>query len=99
LIDRRTPLAGMGAGALAVPDARAAATTRVEAAELRAGGLSDPLGIDDAHPTLSWQLRGPDGTMQRAYRLRVAGDPATLGAGTADLWNSGRVESADTAVR
>jgi hypothetical protein len=28
-IDRRTLLAGMGVGALAVPDARAAATTRV----------------------------------------------------------------------
>lgn len=97
-IDRRTLIAGAGAGALASPVARAAPRSRVSAVELRTAGLRDPLGIDDPRPTLAWQLRGPDGTMQRAWQVRVARDRAALTAGRADLWDSGRVEGGDTAI-
>ena len=94
LIDRRTLLAGgLGAGWLAAPGAHAWTATRLGADNLRAAALQDPLGIGDARPMLSWQVIGPAGTAQAAYRIRVASDPAMLASGKADLWDSGRVES------
>nr|WP_294816442.1 alpha-L-rhamnosidase [uncultured Sphingomonas sp.] len=96
LIDRRTLLAGSGFGAgwLAVPGAHArAAAARLRAENLRVAALQDPLGIGDARPMLSWQVIGPPGTSQTAWRIRVASDRAMLASGTADLWDSGRVES------
>lgn len=93
LIDRRTLLAGgLGAGWLATPGAHARSATRLGADHLRAATLQDPLGIGDARPMLSWQVIGPPGAFQAAYRIRVASDPAMLAAGKADLWDSGRVE-------
>lgn len=93
LIDRRTLLAGgLGAGLLATPGAHARAAARLGADNLRAARLRDPLGIGDPWPMLAWQVTGPPGTMQAAYRIRVASDPAMLAAGNADLWDNGRVE-------
>jgi alpha-L-rhamnosidase len=93
LIDRRTLLAGgLGAGWLATPGAHARTATRLGADRLRVAALQDPLGIGDARPMLSWQVIGPPGAFQAAYRIRVASDPATLAAEKADLWDSGRVE-------
>ncbi|MCX8476250.1 MAG: family 78 glycoside hydrolase catalytic domain [Sphingomonas sp.] len=93
LIDRRTLLAcGLGAGWLVTPRAHARMATRLGADALRAAALQDPLEIGDARPMLSWQVIGPPGAFQAAYRIRVASDPAMLAAGKADLWDSGRVE-------
>lgn len=46
---------------------------------------------------MSWRLEGARrGARQMAWRLRVAGTPEILAAGGSDLWDSGRVESAQT---
>ncbi|MFO1077016.1 MAG: family 78 glycoside hydrolase catalytic domain [Planctomycetota bacterium] len=54
-----------------------------------------PLGIDQAQPVLSWQLRavteGARNLRQTAFQIAVASDAALLAAGRADLWDSGKV--------
>jgi len=54
-----------------------------------------PLGVDDAAPRLSWRMDGEKaGLAQSAYQILVATNRDSLTDGTADLWDSGRVESA-----
>lgn len=102
-IDRRTMLkttgAGAGAAMLAGPAAGSAGDA-LRVAGLRTAGLRDPLAVGDARPMLSWRVEGPAGTRQTAYRLRVAGDAASLAAGRGDIWDSGRVADAtSTGIR
>ena len=54
----------------------------------------NPLGIGDANPRLSWQLQSTGsarGVTQSAYQIQVGST-----AGTADLWDSGKVTSSST---
>ena len=56
--------------------------------------LIDPLGVDRPAPRLGWRLAGSGrGRRQTAYRIRVATAPNRLGR--PDVWDSGRVTSAD----
>jgi alpha-L-rhamnosidase len=71
-------------------------STRVS--HLRCEYLVAPLGTDERRPRLSWMLEADRrGARQVAYRIRVATSPEKLAAGEADLWDSGRVESNQTA--
>ena len=58
---------------------------------------TDPLGIDDPAPALSWQS---DDTVrnwkQSAYEILVASTPEKLRSGHADIWDSGRQSSAQS---
>jgi alpha-L-rhamnosidase len=55
---------------------------------------NEPLGIDVTQPRLSWVLEsGARGQVQTAYQVLVAGTAQGLQAGTADLWDSGKVAS------
>ncbi len=55
--------------------------------------LENPLGLDVAHPRLSWRLATPErGARQMAYQVRAATSLDALAAG-GDLWDSGRVDS------
>ncbi|WP_240755324.1 family 78 glycoside hydrolase catalytic domain [Pedobacter sp. SYP-B3415] len=57
----------------------------------------NPLGVDQAKPALSWQLRAADrGIMQTAYRVMVADQPELLLAGKANIWDSGRLNGSTT---
>jgi alpha-L-rhamnosidase len=70
------------------------AATAAGPVELRADNLKNPLGIDDATPKFSWQLRDAEtGAKQTAYEVLVASSPELLAQGKADLWTSGRVAS------
>ncbi|MFD4552927.1 family 78 glycoside hydrolase catalytic domain [Streptomyces sp. NPDC058469] len=62
---------------------------------------TDPLGVDAAHPRFGWRTASAArGRHQTAYRIKVATSPRHLTHGTADIWDSGRVDSADSvAVR
>jgi len=71
--------------------------TDLRITNLRCEYLVAPLGIDERAPRLSWQLESDRrGARQIAYRVRVASAPALLERGTGDLWDSGRLESAQT---
>lgn len=61
--------------------------------------LSNPSGIDVPQPRLSWKMEASPsvrGQKQTAYRILVASSPALLNADQADLWDSGRVASAES---
>lgn len=65
---------------------------------LRVDNLPTPLGIDDPAPQFSWQLRDPArGARQTAYEVFIASNPDLLrdASGKADIWTSGRIESAE----
>lgn len=68
--------------------------------DLRCEYLRNPLGIDVMRPRLSWVLETTEperrGQRQTAYQVLVASDLAKLRAGEGDLWDSGRVASAET---
>ncbi len=58
----------------------------------------NPLGIDVTLPRLSWEIESTvDGARQTAYQVLVATRSEALLAGSGDLWDSGKVESDETA--
>ena len=71
---------------------------------LAVGGLRceykvDPLGIEVAKPRLTWLLESDaQGAAQEAYQILVASTPELLAADKGDLWDSGKVESRETAL-
>ena len=69
----------------------------LKAVDLRTEYRVNPLGIDDLRPRLFWRVTSDQrGQKQTAYRIIVASTPDGLTQRRADLWDSGRVASADT---
>lgn len=61
---------------------------------LQVDNLEKPLGIDDATPRFSWELKdSARGARQTAYQVTVATQPELLTEGKADVWDSGKVDS------
>ena len=71
----------------------------ITADQLRTSALVNPVGLDRDTPTFGWQLAVRESSSpevaQSAYRLLVASSPALLTPGKADMWDSGRVPSAN----
>jgi alpha-L-rhamnosidase len=62
---------------------------------LAANALTNPMGVQDPAPRLSWQLQADSsrrGAVQSAYEIRVSSAPG----GPSDFWDSGRVPSAES---
>lgn len=58
---------------------------------------TNPLGIDVARPRLSWKIRSEQkNVLQTAYRIQVAESVQGLEDGSDPLWDSGKVESAQS---
>jgi alpha-L-rhamnosidase len=65
---------------------------------LRCEYLDNPLGIDVLQPRLSWVLTSDErGAKQTAYQILVASSESALKTAQADLWDSGKVASGETA--
>ena len=65
---------------------------------LRCEYRENPLGMDATQPQLSWQMRDSRrGAAQQAYQVLVASSPKLLGNDQADVWNSGKVNSDESA--
>ena len=76
----------------------ASAAPAVAVKNLRTEYRANPMGLDCAAPRLARQLDGDRrGLKQHAYQVLVATAPALLHAGKGDLWDSGNVESDDSA--
>jgi alpha-L-rhamnosidase len=74
-----------------------AAPSGLSAGELTVGNTPHPLGIDQPHPDLGWKLHAhANGERQTAYRVLVASSTKLLDRGNADVWDSGKVASADS---
>src|ERR1019366_1617032 len=66
----------------------------VRVGDLRCEYAANPLGVEAAHPRLSWVLTSSQrGEMQAAYQALVASSEEKLKAGEGDLWDSGKVMS------
>ncbi len=65
---------------------------------LRCEYAENPLGIDVLRPRLGWVLESDRrGERQTAYQILAAGSLEKLNAGQADLWDSGKVGSDESA--
>jgi len=87
------------AAALLLPAAPqpAGSGSSVVVTNLRCESRSNPLGIDDTRPRLSWILQSNQrGQMQTAYEVLVASTDAALAGHRGDLWNSGKVVSGES---
>ena len=63
--------------------------------DLRVDGLRDPTAVDARSPTLSWRVSAvADGWFETAHRVMVATSQEALDRSEPDVWDSGRVESA-----
>lgn len=63
--------------------------------------LSDPLGIDVKTPRFSWKLSDSEqtrGQKQTGYQILVASSPSILAQDHGDVWDSGQVESSQSAL-
>lgn len=72
----------------------------VRPTELRCEYRDNPLGIDAARPRMSWKLeaaRSARGASQSAYQVLVASTSEKSARNVGDLWDSGRIESAQMA--
>ncbi|HEY7304313.1 MAG TPA: family 78 glycoside hydrolase catalytic domain [Bryobacteraceae bacterium] len=58
---------------------------------------ADPLGVDSAHPRISWKLKSDrQGDRQIAYQILAASTRAKLDSDVGDLWSTERVASQET---
>ena len=71
----------------------------IQPTALRVEYLANPLAVDAPRPRLTWEFvpTAVRGARQTAYRILVASRADLLGAGTGDVWDSGKVTSGDTA--
>lgn len=64
---------------------------------LRCEFLTNPIGIDESRPRLSWiVLSNQNNEHQSGYRILVASSPNKLKSGVGDLWDTGEVASDQT---
>ena len=64
----------------------------LEVSALRCEYLTNPTGLDEPQPRLSWVVDAPErGEVQSAWQAQVASSAEKLAAGQADLWDSGKV--------
>ena len=55
------------------------------------------MGVDTEQPVLAWKLQDTrTGARQTAYRIEVASRLQLLEAGKPDVWDSGRITSAQS---
>ena len=67
--------------------------------DLRCEYVANPLAVDEPRPRLSWKLKAADdvrGLAPMAWQILAASDDARLKNGEGDLWDSGKVVSADS---
>jgi alpha-L-rhamnosidase len=59
--------------------------------------LTNPHGIDETYPRLTWRVESDErGQCQTAYRLLVASSLKNLAAKNGDLWDTGKVSGHET---
>src|SRR5260370_39251022 len=67
---------------------------------LQCEAKSNPLGLSETSPRLSWQVVatvvGARGQFQTAYEIQVASSPQLLSANQGDIWDTGQVNTNQT---
>ncbi len=66
-------------------------------ADLMCEAMTEPLGLGITQPRLSWRLTDSRrGVLQTAYEIRVSRSIEKLAHDTAEVWDTGKVESGDS---
>ncbi|NYI78534.1 glycoside hydrolase family 78 protein [Nocardioides panzhihuensis] len=87
----------LGSGVHGIGAAAAAKPSDLRVGKLTTNGERHPLGIDDRTPRFGWVMRASQrGQAQTAYRVQIASSPGLLAKGDPDVWDSGKVEAADS---
>lgn len=74
--------------------AEEAESAMLYAENLQTEYLTDPLGIDESVPRLSWSIAGGRrAVMQTAYRIIVSKSKNNILGGTGEVWDSGKTSS------
>lgn len=82
----------------AASDVPAQAVQAIQVTDLRTEYTSNPLGIDETSPRLSWKLTSSErGQYQTAYAIQVASSEQKLLDNHADIWDTGKVASEQSA--
>ncbi|MEN8879700.1 MAG: family 78 glycoside hydrolase catalytic domain, partial [Polaribacter sp.] len=71
-------------------------STTISLKDLKCEYKTNPLGIDNTSPRLSWKMEGDSqvrGQKQTAYKILVASTLNNLKSDIGDVWNSGKVPS------
>ena len=72
------------------------AMAKVDVSNAKTENMSNPLGLDTNQPRFSWQITSDKkDVIQTAYEILVASSLDNLKADKGDLWNSGKVTSAE----
>lgn len=72
------------------------AMAKVDVSNAKTENMSNPLELDTNQPRFSWQITSDKkDVVQTAYEILVASSLDNLKADKGDLWNSGKVASAD----
>ena len=83
--------------ALAAVGSLAPMSASFKVSQLRCEDLPAPLGVDQATPRLSWRTEtSAPNWSQSAYRVIVSSTEEGLRKDVGDLWDTGRVDSADS---
>ena len=100
----RAPLLLLGGLSLILPLSAATdppPVSRTIPHDLQCEYLTNPLGIDNGIPRFSWKLKDPEpirGQKQRSYQILVASSAELLDQNKGDLWDSGQVNSNQSAL-
>ena len=74
-----------------------AAAAQATPVRLRCEAVQNPLGIDTAAPHLSWQSDSTEHNWsQSAYQILVASSAEGVRGGSADIWDSGKIDAAES---
>jgi len=72
-------------------------SAQLQVSSLTTDYKTNPLGIDNLAPKLSWIIQSDqNNTMQASYEIRAALNPADLAKGKKQIWNSGKVLSSQS---
>ncbi|MEW2517049.1 family 78 glycoside hydrolase catalytic domain [Actinacidiphila alni] len=96
---RLAALIGLVLACVVLPGSASAAPAagEVTVSGLQTDNTTDPLGIDDPRPALSWRLSSTvNGEQQSSYRILVADSVSALTAENGNVWDSGEVASGDS---
>ena len=67
--------------------------TAMTITELKCENLVNPNAIDNTKPHFSWKIKSTQPMQQQAYEIQVASDSMLLINGSADLWDSGKINA------
>ena len=70
----------------------------IKITDLRCENLTNPNAIDNTMPHFSWKITSDEPMLQIAYEIQVASDTTLLVNGSANFWNSGKIDSSSSVM-